>query len=309
MFSGNSRARQGSPVGSPWFAALILALATACAAQAPASADDPGWVLTQKSRTLGDQYVYISPNGLKLVNPAVGFAIVSHAPDWNITLFNEKTRVYYETTASKWKHDLEARGLKGSDLLNGSWKRATKGNIAGTKCTQYVMGPNTSTFTNLHGKKVTMSVKGAWYWIADDIKVPPNLVDLMSTAYGLPTSPSVPLRLSVDGTHGEEKFLDTYRTQTSPIPVSYFTCPAGFKQVSSDAEVMMTADQKQMIDDMSKELGSSPDAAPHSAASTGAAAAAPAATTGGAASASLPGGLKVTKEDLGRLLDALKKTR
>ena len=99
--------------------ALILAFLFLYLAPA-AQSDDRGWVLTQKSQTLGDQYVYISPNGLKCVNPKAGFAMVTCAPDWNIVMFNDKTRVFFATTLERYKRDLEAHGLT-SDMASRTW--------------------------------------------------------------------------------------------------------------------------------------------------------------------------------------------
>lgn len=74
--------------------AVILAFLAFAVAGPAARADEQGWVLTQKSQNLGDQYVYISASGLKCVNPKAGFAMVTRAPDWNIVMFNDKTRVF-----------------------------------------------------------------------------------------------------------------------------------------------------------------------------------------------------------------------
>ncbi len=51
-----------------WLVAVFFVLSAPLAL-----ADDKGWVLTQKSAQLGDQYIYISPNGLKCVNPRAWF--------------------------------------------------------------------------------------------------------------------------------------------------------------------------------------------------------------------------------------------
>src|SRR6185369_10116768 len=48
---------------------------------APALAQENGYVLTQRSKNLGDQYVYLSPSGLKCVNPREGLGLISRAPD------------------------------------------------------------------------------------------------------------------------------------------------------------------------------------------------------------------------------------
>ncbi len=241
-----------------WLVAVFFALSAPSAL-----ADDKGWVLTQKSLTLGDQYVYISPSGLKCVNPKAGFAMVSKAPDWNIVMFNDKTRVYFQTTLDSYKRTLASRGLT-SDLAGRKWSRGSGGNIAGLRATQYVMrGGGSISLVGANGKTKISTVNAADYWVSDDITVPPRLADLLSSAYGLPTTQNVPLRLECTDAKGQKRMLETYRMQTiASIPSSYFQCPGGYKAVQSDAEVMMNDEQKQMIDDMSREMGGGLESAP-----------------------------------------------
>lgn len=262
----------------------------------PGSAQEKGWVLTQKSTTLGDQYVYISPSGLKCVNPKAGFALVTHAPEWNIVLFNDKTRVYYQTTLDKWKQQLNARGLS-SDMANKQWTRGSGGNIAGLKATQYVMRGGGTLAHTANGKTKRTTVSSADYWVSDEIQVPPRLADLLAAAYGLPTTSNVPLRLDANDGRSNKCMLDTYRMQSSALPISFFQAPGGYKLVSSDAEVMMNDEQKQMIEDMSKEMGGGLESAPSASTAPRQAAAAPAAAPTGAAA------------DLSKLLDAYKKSQ
>lgn len=245
------------PINLSCLVLLWAVLSAVCPSFSAAQADDKGWVLTQKSTTLGDQYVYISSNGLKCVNPRAGFALVTHAPDWNVVLFNDKTKVYFETTLDKWKQQLSNRGLS-SPMSGKSWSKGGSAQIAGLKATEYVMRGGATTFqmavrSAQHARQVT--IQGANYFVSDEITVPPKLADLLSTAYGLPPTQNVPLRLNCVESGRPRVLLDTYHMELSAIPISYFQCPQGYKPVKSDAEVMMTDDQRQMIEDMTKEMG------------------------------------------------------
>lgn len=304
-FSRNSMVKPRSEAVSGFRAALVAGLMFVLSAPS-AFADDKGWVLTQKSAQLGDQYIYISPSGLKCVNPRAGFAMVSKAPDWNIIMYNDKTRVYYQTTLDNYKRQLASRGLT-ADLANRQWSRGQTNNIAGLRATQYVMrGGGKISHQGANGKIRTSTVSAADYWVSDEITVPPRLGDLLSSAYGLPTTQNVPLRLEMTDAKGPKRMLETYRMQAlATIPSNYFECPGGYKAVQSDAEVMMNDEQKQMIEDMSREMGgglessspqpSQPQYSPQPTA--------PAATQKTAAPAS--GG----NDALSKLLDAYKKTQ
>jgi hypothetical protein len=110
--------------------ACWLAFGTAAAALA-----DQGWVLTQRSTKMGDQYLYISDQGLKLSNPKAGFNLVSHAPNWDIVLYNEKTKCFYETTADRYRQQLMSRSADG-DFKNSVWARSGETTIEGLKATE-----------------------------------------------------------------------------------------------------------------------------------------------------------------------------
>jgi hypothetical protein len=302
-FSRNPiRAPQANVLSGFWTVWLVIVF---FALSAPfAKADDRGWVLTQKSLTLGDQYVYISPSGLKCVNPKAGFAMVSKAPDWNIVMFNDKTRVYFQTTLDAYKRTLASRGLT-NDLANRQWSKGSNGNIAGLKATQYVMrGGGTFSRQGANGQKKTSTVSAADYWVSDDIQVPPRLGDLLSSAYGLPTTQNVPLRLECTDSKGSKRMLETYRMQAlATIPNTYFNCPGGYKAVQSDAEVMMNDEQKQMIDDMSREMGGGLESSPQP---QSAPQYSPQPTSAPQPAASAGGG---GNDALSKLLDAYKKTQ
>ena len=66
--------------------ALMATIAVALPLSTGAAQATPGWMLTQRSMSLGnqavDQYVYVSPNGLKLNMPRQKIHIVMSAPSW-----------------------------------------------------------------------------------------------------------------------------------------------------------------------------------------------------------------------------------
>lgn len=224
----------------------------------PASAQEKGWVLTQKSQTFGDQYLYVSPSGFKCWNPKAGIALITHAPSWDVTMFNDRTKVVFHTTFDQWKQQIAGRlqGSRAQSMANIPWYRGGATSIAGLRATQYKMqGGNTNLQRSSRTNKLSQ-VKAADYWVSDDIQVPPKIGEMLAHIYGLPPTTNVPLRLSYLTQEGANQVaLETYRSQQCPIPVTYYAAPQGYKPVKSDVEVMADEETKQMIDDMAKDLG------------------------------------------------------
>ncbi len=243
-----------------WLAWLAVALVAHLAAPPlPALADDKGWVLTQKSLMMGDMYLYVSPSGFKFVNPKAGVNFVTRSPNWDVIMFNDRTKVCYSATLDTFKKQVSNNlPQRRSELGTANWQKGQVSNIANLRATQYVMNDAAGVQARAAraGHKVQQHLRGADYWVSEDIQVPPQLADLLSSMYGLPNTLNVPLRLTVTtAEQGSKMQLDTYRSQSCPIPISYYSMPSGYRPVKSSVEVMADEETKQIIDDMSKDLG------------------------------------------------------
>lgn len=263
---------------------LALALVVHFGASAlPANADDKGWILTQKSLMMGDMYLYVSPQGFKFVNPKAGVNFVTRSPNWDVVMFNDRTKVCYSATLDTFKRQVTSNfNQRRAELGQAKWQKGSASNIASLRATQYVMNDAAGVQSRVQrGKHAQQHLKGADYWVCEDIQVPPQLADLLSSMYGLPNTMHVPLRLSVTtAEQGTKMQLDTYRSQSCPIPISYYSMPSGYRPVKSSVEVMADEDTKQIIDDMAKDLSNE--------------------GTGG-------NNKPITNEDLDRFLDKFKK--
>lgn len=232
---------------------LIIALTvTLCGSlcAGPAMADEKGWVLTQRSANFGDQYVYISPTGLKLVSPKQGVNIVTSAPEWNVALFNDKTRMYYSTSFAKWMQELDRKlAGRGQDMSLRKWTKGGSHTVAGLQATQYVMEGGTAQMA-----KHAAGIRHADCWISNDIAVPPQISQMLAKVYGLPDTRTFPLKVSAVTTSGAlTSMLDTYRTQNCPIPVNYFGLPQGYRRADSEAEVMVDDETRQILNDLASD--------------------------------------------------------
>jgi hypothetical protein len=283
---------------------LILAGQIATFSPVPALASQAGWVLTQRSKDYGDQYVYLSSSGVKCVNPRQGFGLVTKAPSWDVSFYNDKTKLYYSLTFSSWKRKLQARR---KPLANLSWHKSQPGRIAGLRATKFTM-------TNPGSQQGSTGVKwlSADCWVADDIKVPPQLAEMLATTYGLPSTRSVPLRVTYKDINGRsETILDTYQQQSAPVPDSYLTAPQGYRLAKSEMEVMMTDENKQLVDDIARDLGKEP---PSYAPNESSVKPSPLAGPGGSINipsngVTLPNGQSISKDEINKYIDAYKQYR
>lgn len=290
-----------------WVAGIIV-LSSLSLTSRSASANEKGWILTQRSQTLGDQYVYLSPSGLKCVNPQEGLGLMIRAPNWIVVLFNDKTKLYYQTTIDKWKRDLAQRGINTQDVSMNGWVRKQTKSIAGLKATQYVSKADDLSIQRMmakRGKRGT-SIKSAEYWVSEDIAVPPKLANMLQAAYGLPSTHSVPLRLSYVNRDGNSQLLlETYRAQTTSIPQGYFNLAAVYRPARTEAEVIINAETRQMINDLASELGTKSDN--EKTTSSTAPTSHPLSNADLRGIAPLSSGLKVSKDDINKFIEMYRK--
>ncbi|MBU6453015.1 MAG: hypothetical protein KGS72_14615 [Cyanobacteria bacterium REEB67] len=221
-------------------ASALVAIGTALLGWQPAFADERGWVLTQKSDKIGDQYVYVAPTGVKLVNPKIGYNIILCAPDWNVCIFNDKTRTFYSASYDAWMKEVsQAVGGKGSELKGGHWVKGSVSSVAGLKATSYTMQA---------GRK---GLRNATCWVSNEIIVPTQITELLAQTYGLPDNKAYPLKLNTVDSSGKLSVqLDTYNSQVCAIPASYFYLPNGYTRVASKEEVMVDDETKQILRDL-----------------------------------------------------------
>lgn len=213
----------------------------------PCNAQQKGWSLTQRSDFMGDQYVYVCKNGFKWVNPKAGANIVTQGPGWTVIMYNSKTKQYFQTTLEKWKRQvLSTGGRRAKEMRKAGWRKSGSGTISGLKATKYVMDGKAS------GLK---TVKRASCWVSDDIQVPAPIADMLNSAYGMPRTRYFPLRVTYLTNSGQVKTaLNTYQSSICAIPGNYFTRPKGYALASSQAEIMMDDETRQLLRDMAGEI-------------------------------------------------------
>lgn len=204
---------------------------------------------------MGDQYIYVCKSGFKWVSPKAGANIVTSAPQWTVTMFNDKTKQYFVTTFAKWKSQMvQAGGRRAKQMQAARWKKSGSGTISGLKATKYVMAGNPK-----GGSGKLSGVKRASCWVSDDIEVPGPIADMLSQAYGMPRTKYYPLRVTYLTNRGQVKTaLDTYRSSVCTIPPAYFGSPSGYQLASSQAEILMDDDTRQLLKDMAGELDGAP---------------------------------------------------
>jgi hypothetical protein len=215
-------------------AATFLLLPTPPAAKA----DEQGWGLMVKSPHVGILYLYITEAGFAIMIKETGAKFVTHAPEWRVAMYNDKSRVYYVERLQ----DLQSFS-KGSPKSNksrdavanaaGSVRTGRSEQIGGLPATQYFI--------------TTVSPDGgsreAEVWITKNILPPVQLHETMKKIFSIDTNkfpPGLPLRIKMVDEDGKRELIyDTINVQKQTIHTASFSYPPSYKRVDSELAVLM----------------------------------------------------------------------
>lgn len=227
----------------------------------PADAAEAGWAVTQMSKEAslsGSLTLYVTPTGMRSMDPKSGLNMFTKGPNWTIAIFNDKTRRIFQSPLNAWLTSFKARGLSGR-FDGATWRRGRESTIAGMRAYEFVMDHPPPIRTNakqLNGKMKSFGgLASASLWVAADIQVPPQVSDLISKLYGVPDVQRIPLKLiMVEKGKGPHVAVDTIRVGRVNVPETVFATPRGYQPVRTDQEVLIDQESMDTLDEMLKDI-------------------------------------------------------
>lgn len=214
-----------------------------------------GWALQQDNPHTGMWNVYLSNSGMAAVNKKMGCTLVTKAPQWNVVMYNDKTRVYFLSPLSEWKGASlkSAQTAKGKQqaykamLVEKKPKKLKEGTILGHKASQYLTDNLAST-----------GLKKVEFWVTPDVQAPPELKQVFSKIYGvgLSSMSGLPLKVSYIDENGKRTpVFTTIKIDAQQIPLASFTYPASYKRVDSEIAVLMDEKGREAMASIMDDIG------------------------------------------------------
>lgn len=221
-----------------WTNGLIAAAMMVFSFQLPAMPQTQnGWAFLQKSEQVGTWRVYLTESGLQAINDEMGAHIVTKAPQWNLAVYNSKTKVYYLTTVKDFQMSFQQNTKyknRTKFVSKQAARRGTQGVIANMRATQYFVDA-----------PINGGARQAEVWVATDIHIPAQLSELFEKMYGssLGNLGAMPLRFSyIDESGKKTMVMNTMTGQQQVIQMASFDYPTHFKRV--DTAVAVLIDEK-----------------------------------------------------------------
>lgn len=208
--------------------------------------------LYQTSGVLGDQDVFLSNNGLKIIDLTSGLTTSAQAPSWNVTVFDKTTRTTCTVSLDKFegyvpKSEFESTGSKWYMLPFEQDGTTTIADINSITFT------TPATFTDKQQKDFEREfadskfIKSAQYCISKDIKAPRQAISILCRFYGLPEKGGVPLQFKYHDLGGylHVGLITTSRESKSEKTLD-LDVPADFTKVSTAREVLESSQARKI---------------------------------------------------------------
>lgn len=216
-----------------------------------------GWELIQDNPHTGEWHVYLSNQGMAAMNKKMGCTLVTKAPEWNVVMFNDKTKVYFLSPLSEWKGAQSS--LKNSAKSRQAYSRATTSLIEKPPKKlkdENILGHKTSLY--LTDNLVTTGLKKVEFSITPEIEAPDQLRQVFGKIYGvgLTKLKGLPLKVSYIDENGKRSpVFETRKMDKKEIARKIFTHPSDYKRVDSEIAVLMDEKGREAMASIMDDLG------------------------------------------------------
>jgi hypothetical protein len=224
-------------------------------ATAPKTAIKPGnseqvFIFKQLSESIGQQTVYVGKTGVRTENLGQGITTVASAPDWNVVIYSDEKKAYWECPLKKWKGPPIQKifYLYGLDVSQFKLQKVRSGAVCGLKAS--LLLPYTSLAKKEKIKHINLRDSVAVhdqynaervreFWAADDIPIAPQGAEILCKSYGLTITNKMPLKLIFLQNNLPKSGLETLACRRSRISPDLFKVPAGYTRAAAESMVVL----------------------------------------------------------------------
>lgn len=215
------------------------------------------WEFKQRHYQLGDIDLLVAPDGFKLVNAGTEYSIVAKAPTWRVVVFRPRTKTAHDHTYSEWCQNgfasltskLGAMSkIEDLDPLAG---KPVPTMYAGVKALHYIYPRATRKTLSAAARAARTSD----YWMAVDVPTAKQTTVILEKFFKLEMLDGIPLCHKVFGGKNVKVYIDTSACNEVAVGSDAIAYPRGYKQVSTDFEVLMDPNQTDDFNDFAEQMG------------------------------------------------------
>lgn len=227
-------------------------------------------VIKQKHAYLGSLEMILAEDALRISENVNGTVVIARAPQWKVTVYNTRNKLYYDMSLDTWKkHGLRVTWVMMANTSDWPVVKAGSEKFLGRDTDVYLLpaDPNARAKIRMH-KPVDFNYgKAGEYWV-DKKPGPRERTTVIMQLYKLPEVPQTPLALKAfnPGNSGffgvsntaagkETMLLQTFSIKKAMMPASTFDVPSGYKRAKDDSEVTISKSNADSLDSIVEEMG------------------------------------------------------
>ncbi len=211
-----------------------------------------GWEIVQDNPHTGEWHVFLCNLGMAATNKKLGCTLVTRGPEWNVFMYNDKTKVCFSSTLAKWK------GLPGAMTKTGqTYGPASFSDKPPQKIKDMVFLDHKAVLYRTDSF-VTSGLKKVEFAVTPDVKVPIELRQVFGKLYGVRTSRigGLPLKVAYIDENGKaSSVFETRKIDWLDIPLKTFSAPADYKKVDTEIAVLIDKKGGDEMERILKDLG------------------------------------------------------
>lgn len=158
------------------------------------------WLLKQTCAVLGDQDVFVSGKGIKIVDRSVGLTTVASSPDWIVTTYDTRSKTYSQVPLKAQGNYIPDKEFKaiGTRWQNLALEKEPQSTDVAKITSQGYVTPSSFSEKQLKDRERESAdmqfVVSAKHCEATNLSVPKEAARILSTYYALPNKGGVPLQ-------------------------------------------------------------------------------------------------------------------
>jgi hypothetical protein len=214
----------------------------------PALAKLNGWTIDQTSDYFGKAKAFVTEKGVVMSADKFGISFVMQAPKWEITGYNEKSKVYSQTTRNEWQHEFSPD----ASVQKVVPVKGASETMSGVKVTKYYV--DNAYRGRLHvvqGQVKEATFRGHTYntvcWVCDEVGAPQPFIDFLGQAFQLPVGVGFPMKVIEIGKDGKVvTSLNTTLVKHTSFEPNVFALRKGYKRADNEMEVLVSGEDNDL---------------------------------------------------------------
>jgi hypothetical protein len=214
-----------------------------------------GWALDANSNFAGTVSFQFDEEAARFHLDKMGLTMITKAPSWDVTLYNEVNKNCLTMTYTKWQ-----QRFKSTVGRHSTGATYTDMPVEISKHSEKILGFATDKYTLKRVSQKTNQATKTECWVANEVQVPPHFAGILHILFQAPENiKGMPMRVEIPANGRQVPAIEVYKLEPKTFSGDEFKPLTGYKKVKDEMALMLD-DNDEMGAAM---LGPEPDRKTH----------------------------------------------